>query len=177
MQTSIRGLGHATNSTSLLGQGQRPAFLVHEHRSPASTRQCLVKAQSGRTSSSLAPSSRNSNREILEAFFYGRAFAITLSKRVSEALVEAVSDVGKVLSDRPKRIQEFQEEVAALARKEMLAASGSLPSESGESSGTSADRSSTVVDVQAMIDDLRASIAESRAVLQQIKAEKGTIKA
>ncbi len=46
--------------------------------------------------------------EILTAFFYGRALAITLNKRLSEAVIDLVSDVSKAMAERPQRIAEFQ---------------------------------------------------------------------
>eukprot|EP00197_Chlamydomonas_leiostraca_P004129 CAMPEP_0202872932 /NCGR_PEP_ID=MMETSP1391-20130828/22287_1 /ASSEMBLY_ACC=CAM_ASM_000867 /TAXON_ID=1034604 /ORGANISM="Chlamydomonas leiostraca, Strain SAG 11-49" /LENGTH=140 /DNA_ID=CAMNT_0049554079 /DNA_START=201 /DNA_END=623 /DNA_ORIENTATION=- len=113
----------------------------------------------------------SSSYDILQAFFYGRAFAITLSKRLGEAVVDAVAEVSRAAAERPQRLKDFQDEVAALARKEM--ADASVPERAGSSGGGGgADGSSTgtsEADVQALVDDLRAEIAYSRAILQQMR--------
>jgi hypothetical protein len=50
--------------------------------------------------------------QILEAFYYGRAFAMTLSRKLGEAVVEVVSDVSKAAAEQPQRWQEFQVRLA-----------------------------------------------------------------
>jgi hypothetical protein len=45
---------------------------------------------------------------VLQAFYIGRAFAITLNRRLGEAVVEVVSEASKVIAENPKRMQEFQ---------------------------------------------------------------------
>jgi predicted mannosyl-3-phosphoglycerate phosphatase (HAD superfamily) len=46
--------------------------------------------------------------QILEGFYYGRAFAVTLSRRLGELVVEVVSDVTKTIAEQPQRWEEFQ---------------------------------------------------------------------
>lgn len=46
--------------------------------------------------------------EILSAFFYGRAFAVTLSKRLGEVVVDGISEVSKLLAEQPQWTQDFQ---------------------------------------------------------------------
>ena len=46
--------------------------------------------------------------QILEGFYYGRAFAVTLSRRLGELVVEVVSDVTKAVAEQPQRWEEFQ---------------------------------------------------------------------
>ena len=48
------------------------------------------------------------NAQVLESFFIGRAFAITLSRRLGEAVVDVVSEVSKLVAENPKRMAEFQ---------------------------------------------------------------------
>jgi hypothetical protein len=50
----------------------------------------------------------DANYQVLQSFFFGRAFAITLSRRLGEAVVDVVSEVSKVIAENPKRVQEFQ---------------------------------------------------------------------
>lgn len=52
------------------------------------------------------------SNDILSAFFYGRAFAVTLNKRLSEIAVDVISEVSKALAERPQRLREFQVSVA-----------------------------------------------------------------
>ncbi|KAJ9520724.1 hypothetical protein QJQ45_007594 [Haematococcus lacustris] len=56
----------------------------------------------------LQQSSPSGNYDILEAFFYGRALAITLNRRLSEVVVEVVSEISKAAAERPQRVREFQ---------------------------------------------------------------------
>ena len=46
--------------------------------------------------------------QLLEAFYYGRAFAVTVNRRVGEALTDAIAEVSKVIAENPTRLQEFQ---------------------------------------------------------------------
>mmetsp|Transcript_151 Transcript_151/g.244 ORF Transcript_151/g.244 Transcript_151/m.244 type:complete len:194 (-) Transcript_151:7-588(-) len=114
--------------------------------------------------------------DILEAFFFGRAFAAVFSRRVSEVLVDFVAEVSKSAAERPQRIQAFQEEVALMARKEMAAASGlpdpglsapAGPSYNSSSNGTGG--SVQRIDSHAAVDELRAEVAYARALLMQMK--------
>ncbi|GLC43310.1 hypothetical protein PLESTB_001341800 [Pleodorina starrii] len=142
-------------------------------------RQLVCCVQARRSSSDPSP-------EILTAFFYGRALAITINKRLSEAVIDFVSDVSKAMAERPQRIAEFQEEVTALARKEMsssgflpesttsgTAASGASSGRAGSAAGGSSGGAAAAgpVDPQAAIDDLRAEIAYARASLNEIRAK------
>ncbi|GLI61063.1 hypothetical protein VaNZ11_003326 [Volvox africanus] len=140
---------------------------------------CVVQARKGSSAFYRAdPSS-----EIFTAFFYGRALAVTINKRLSEAVIDIVSDISKAMAERPQRIAEFQDEVMALARKEM-SSSGFLPERT--TSGPVTSNSSAVgriaaggssmapeapADPQAAVDDLRAEIAYARASLNEIRAK------
>jgi hypothetical protein len=50
----------------------------------------------------------DANYQVLQTFFIGRAFAVTLSRRLGEAVVDVVSEVSKIIAENPKRVQEFQ---------------------------------------------------------------------
>ncbi|GIL81319.1 hypothetical protein Vretimale_1130 [Volvox reticuliferus] len=135
---------------------------------------CIVQARKG---------SSDPSTEILTAFFYGRALAVTINKRLSEAIIDVVSDISKAMAERPQRIADLQDEVMALARKEMSSSgflperttSGPVSSNSSKGGGTSVGGGSTApaapMDPQAAIDDLRAEIAYARASLNEIKAK------
>lgn len=120
---------------------------------------------------------------ILEAFYYGRAFAITLNRRLGEAMVEVVSEVSKQLAERPERIKEFQQEIELLAQQEMTAekllesptstsSTGSMPK--GNIRSASASRGPqrpALVDMEAVTDELRADIAASRSMIRRLMAK------
>ncbi|KXZ44219.1 hypothetical protein GPECTOR_71g580 [Gonium pectorale] len=143
------------------------------HTRSTQRRAAAVRVQAQRSGSDPSP-------EILTAFFYGRAFAITLNRRLSEAVIDLVSEVSKTLAERPQRIADFQEEVMALARKEM-AGSGFLPESSSASAGSASSGSGgsgaggaaapAPQDPQAAIDELRAEIAYARASLNEVRAK------
>ncbi|GIL63493.1 hypothetical protein Vafri_17546 [Volvox africanus] len=135
---------------------------------------CVVQARKG---------SSDPSTEIFTAFFYGRALAVTINKRLSEAVIDVVSDISKAMAERPQRIAEFQDEVMALARKEMSSSgflperttSGPVASNSSPGGRIAAGGSSIApdapVDPQAAVDDLRAEIAYARASLNEIRAK------
>lgn len=141
----------------------------HSSRQPG----VIVHARRARQSS-IGNRANEESYDILNAFFYGRAFAITLNKRLSEAVIDLVSEVSKSVAERPQRIQEFQDEVAALARKEMSGSNILTDQARGGASGAagSAPGMAPLPDPQAAIDDLRSEVAYARAILQQIKASK-----
>jgi uncharacterized protein YceH (UPF0502 family) len=80
------------------------------------------------------------------------------------------------IAEQPRRMKEFQDEVQAVAQRELQGSSsrqGLLASSSSSSSGSSSSTSSSSnagsKDLEAIVDELRADIAASRALLQQIK--------
>ena len=50
----------------------------------------------------------HTGQEILESFFWGRAFAVTLNKRLAQFALDAFSDLGKTLTNKPMKLQEFK---------------------------------------------------------------------
>ncbi|PNH10642.1 hypothetical protein TSOC_002586 [Tetrabaena socialis] len=142
---------------------RRPATLQCKSRA----RQLTVRVQAQQSTSDRSP-------EILTAFFFGRAFAIALNRRLSEAVIDVVSDISKALAERPQRLQDFQDEVTALARKEMSGSGFQLKeAATGTGSGGTAGggmSGGAVQDPTAAIDELRAEIAYARAALNEIRA-------
>ncbi|GFR39806.1 hypothetical protein Agub_g296 [Astrephomene gubernaculifera] len=141
-------------------------------------RTSVVRVQAQRGSSGSSP-------EILTAFFYGRALAVTINRRLNEALIDVVSEVSKAMAEQPQRIAELQEEVVALARKEMSSAgflpqnslsssmstAGSSSSSSSSSGSPAASTTAAPQDPQAAVDDLRAEIAYARAALNEVRTK------
>ena len=46
--------------------------------------------------------------QILQAFYYGQALAITTKKRVDEFVLDCWSEVSKAAAERPTRLKEFR---------------------------------------------------------------------
>ncbi|KAF5840114.1 hypothetical protein DUNSADRAFT_17715 [Dunaliella salina] len=141
----------------------------------------IARSSAGKTegnnsqSSSTAPSDQ-STYDILQAFFYGRALARTFQKRLGDTVADAVAEVSKAAAERPQRIREFQEEIAALARQDMSAFSIEEPPKAASSSGSrggGASQSQQIEDPEAIVDDLRADIAYCRSWIQQMKNSDG----
>ncbi|KAG1680769.1 hypothetical protein FOA52_008102 [Chlamydomonas sp. UWO 241] len=171
----------STSSLAAQRSGSAPrAFpTTHSSRTPTHSRRTLATPRATSTSGG------GPNDELLGVFFYGRAWAATVGKRLGSAVVDAAGSLGSAIATRPQRIQSFRDEVAALAEQEMLAstgyvspalaaraAGGSDASASGgasASSGAGARKAKVVVDIEEQADDLRATIAQARSVLQAIK--------
>ncbi|WIA41995.1 hypothetical protein OEZ86_009294 [Tetradesmus obliquus] len=101
------------------------------------------------------------------------------SRRAAEVALDCASQMGIAIAEQPRRMKEFQDEVQAVAERELqsssrqpgLLASSSSGSSSSSSSSSSTSSSSAAAnkDLEAIVDELRADIAASRALLQQIK--------
>ncbi|KAL4587978.1 hypothetical protein LXL04_000855 [Taraxacum kok-saghyz] len=59
----------------------------------------------------------NESKQVLDAFFLGKAFAEALNERVESAVGEFLSTVGRLQSEQQKQVQEFQDEVVERAKK------------------------------------------------------------
>ena len=57
------------------------------------------------------------SREVLDAFFVGKALAETLLERAGEAVSEALSVVGRAEAERDEAIRQFQDDVVNKARE------------------------------------------------------------
>ncbi|EIE21144.1 hypothetical protein COCSUDRAFT_57061 [Coccomyxa subellipsoidea C-169] len=129
-----------------------------------------------------------SSRSILEAFYYGRAFAETLNAKVGAVVEDVLSDIGKQSAESSQALREFQEEVEERAQSEFsefLSASSngaSYPPNAALSNTTvySSDgrfsagngRQPVVAaspDLQETVDELRAEMALTRAAVQSYR--------
>ncbi|XP_058734539.1 uncharacterized protein At4g13200, chloroplastic-like [Vicia villosa] len=58
-----------------------------------------------------------SSKNVLDAFFLGKALAETLNERIESTVGEFLSNVGRLQAEQQKQVQEFQEEVLDRAKK------------------------------------------------------------
>ncbi|XP_023753202.1 uncharacterized protein LOC111901566 [Lactuca sativa] len=59
----------------------------------------------------------NESKQVLDAFFLGKALAEALNERVESAVGELLSTVGRLQAEQQKQVQEFQDEVVERAKK------------------------------------------------------------
>ncbi|PWA59947.1 hypothetical protein CTI12_AA386710 [Artemisia annua] len=59
----------------------------------------------------------NESKEVLDAFFLGKAFAEALNERIESTVGEFLSTVGRLQAEQQKQVQEFQDEVLERAKK------------------------------------------------------------
>ncbi|GMI73502.1 hypothetical protein HRI_001019500 [Hibiscus trionum] len=76
----------------------------------------------------------NESRNVLDAFFLGKALAEALNERVESTIGEFLSVVGRLQAEQQKQVQDFQEEVFERAKRakekaarEALEAQGLIP--------------------------------------------------
>ena len=62
------------------------------------------------------------SREVLDAFFIGKALAETLLERAGGVFADTLSEIAKFDAERREEIREFQEDVMGKAREEMYRA-------------------------------------------------------
>ncbi|KAL2644593.1 hypothetical protein R1flu_012180 [Riccia fluitans] len=58
----------------------------------------------------------NESKQVLDAFFLGKALAETINERLGAAVGEFLSDVGRQQAEQQKKIREFQDEVQERAK-------------------------------------------------------------
>ncbi|CAN0897885.1 Uncharacterized protein At4g13200, chloroplastic [Linum grandiflorum] len=59
----------------------------------------------------------NESKNVLDAFFLGKALAEVLNERIESAVGEVLSTIGKLQSEQQKQIQSFQDDVVERAKK------------------------------------------------------------
>nr|XP_043610458.1 uncharacterized protein At4g13200, chloroplastic [Erigeron canadensis] len=59
----------------------------------------------------------NESKQVLDAFFLGKAFAEALNERIESTVGEFLSTVGRLQAEQQKQVQEFQDEVLERAKK------------------------------------------------------------
>ncbi|GAQ77962.1 hypothetical protein KFL_000060270 [Klebsormidium nitens] len=77
------------------------------------------------------------SKQVLDAFFLGRALAETINERLGTALGELISEVSRVQAEQREFIREFQEEVQNRAEAELSRAAKSVVWEPPTRSSTS----------------------------------------
>ncbi|XP_071689609.1 uncharacterized protein [Rutidosis leptorrhynchoides] len=98
----------------------------------------LVRSKHGfRCNSSSSPGDpapENESKQVLDAFFLGKAFAEALNERIESTVGEFLSTVGRLQAEQQKQVLEFQDEVLERAKKakekaarEALEAQGRVP--------------------------------------------------
>ncbi|KAD0351782.1 hypothetical protein E3N88_44404 [Mikania micrantha] len=93
----------------------------------------------------------NESKQILDAFFLGKAFAEALNERIESTVGEFLSTVGRLQAEQQRQVQEFQDEVLERAKKakekaarEAMEAQGLVPkSTASNSSQPTADEPKT----------------------------------
>lgn len=73
-------------------------------------------AAAGRT-----PGEEDESRQVLDAFFLGKALADTVTDRLGAAVGDALAEAAKFDAERREELRQFQEEVLERARREMYA--------------------------------------------------------
>ncbi|KAK1428469.1 hypothetical protein QVD17_17304 [Tagetes erecta] len=88
-------------------------------------------------------SGENESKQVLDAFFLGKAFAEALNERIESTVGEFLSTVGRLQAEQQKQVQEFQDEVLerakqakAKAAREAMEAQGLVPKPASPSSSS-----------------------------------------
>lgn len=68
-------------------------------------------------SSNPPPAGENESKNILDAFFLGKALAEAITERIESTVGEFLSTVGRLQAEQQKQVQDFQEEVLERAKQ------------------------------------------------------------
>lgn len=115
------------------------------------------------------------SKPVIDAFFFGRAFAEVISEKLEESFTNAMSDLGKFDAEQRENLRKFVEEVEL--RAERAAGNTSYPNSTTTTTTTTNPSSSINIDLnstnsedlQAMLDQLRAEIATLRSELKKYR--------
>eukprot|EP00241_Pyramimonas_parkeae_P012019 CAMPEP_0114226430 /NCGR_PEP_ID=MMETSP0058-20121206/1233_1 /TAXON_ID=36894 /ORGANISM="Pyramimonas parkeae, CCMP726" /LENGTH=191 /DNA_ID=CAMNT_0001337165 /DNA_START=73 /DNA_END=648 /DNA_ORIENTATION=- len=109
---------HVCRATSVSVRNQlaaspagRPALSYHPGRAGVRGARVVVRASERREDADVAE-----NRQVLDAFFVGRALAEVVNEKVGSALGEILSEVAKKDAERRRDLRDFQDEVRKRAR-------------------------------------------------------------
>lgn len=98
------------------------------------------------------------SKNVVHAFFVGRALAETLYEKLEDSLTNALSELGKFDAEQREVLRQFTQQVMERAERSLEA--------EGLGQTTNIDpQGSQAVDLQETIDELRAEIARLRAEL------------
>lgn len=120
-----------------------------------------AKASSSREDAEAARS-----REVLDAFFFGKAFTEEVAERVGEAIGSAFEEVTRIETETREAVRAFEESIMERARRELYATTGSLPGSQVPSEG----EENRAVDLQEAVDELRAETAQARLEGQRARS-------
>lgn len=116
-------------SRNLAGRCHQVSSRCHNHSRPVSatrTRFCSSgqktnqRLHTTRVLASSNDSEQESSKEILDAFFLGKAVAETISERIGDTIGEVLAEVARTDAERRRFVRELQEEVQARARGELM---------------------------------------------------------
>jgi molecular chaperone GrpE (heat shock protein) len=98
---------------------------------------------------------------VVEAFFFGKAFAEVLTEKLEESFTNSLSELGKLDAETREKLRQFAEEVKARAQAEK---------EQNTSTSTRITiESESQADLQELLDELRAEIARLKAELNNYR--------
>ncbi|CAH8378420.1 unnamed protein product [Eruca vesicaria subsp. sativa] len=72
---------------------------------------CCSKGKGG------TDSGENGNRNVLDAFFLGKALAEVINERIESTVGEVLGNIGRFQAEQQKQVQEIQEEVLERAKR------------------------------------------------------------
>lgn len=126
--------------------------------------------------------SSTESREVLDAFFVGRALADVLNEKVGSALGEFLSEVAKKDAERRRDMRDLQDEVRMRAREQQTraiaastprspapAASAAPPSESTVES--TVDTEASVPDLDSSVQGLGEEVSKAKDAVDELKKE------
>ena len=98
---------------------------------------------------------------VVEAFFFGKAFAEVLSEKLEDSLTNTLSELGKLDAETREKLRQFAEEVKARAQADK--------EQNTTTSTIIAIESDSQADLQELLDELRAEIARLKAELHNYR--------
>ncbi|KAF5199455.1 hypothetical protein FRX31_010948 [Thalictrum thalictroides] len=111
------------SSSSLIGFSHRNPFYCSNLKLKSSSLTIGFAKLSVKCSSSNKPPGEADSKDVLDAFFLGKALAEAINERIESTVGELLSVVGRLQAEQQKQIQDFQEDVLERAKREKEKAS------------------------------------------------------
>lgn len=124
-------------------------------------------------SSNPPPPGENESKNILDAFFLGKALAEAVTERIESTVGEFLSSVGRLQAEQQKQVQDFQEEVLERAKQAKEKAARETRETPGLISDSYAADTSTATAASASVASPRTNINSQPAEDSELEVSNG----
>ncbi|KAG2322924.1 hypothetical protein Bca52824_016137 [Brassica carinata] len=113
--SSLSNAYHQPSRVCFVSRNRRSIFEIRRIRLSGKVRRTSLKCNC--CSKGNGVKGENENRNVLDAFFLGKALAEVINERIESAVGEVLGNIGRFQAEQQKQVQEIQGEVLERAKK------------------------------------------------------------